>query len=155
SGCSRAPSMARSADSVARSAPSGGGASEGSGHSARPLSAGSNGSHGVAETPISPKVDSGSEVPYWLREHSPVATLEDIYYCFRLLLGRSPGPSEWPGHSGRVGMNLVDVVRPYLTSLEFANRELFTEPNTEIELGSIEGFDIYFSTRDVGVGAAI
>lgn len=122
---------------------------------ARPLSAGSNGSHGVAETPISPKVDSGSEVPYWLREHSPVATLEDIYYCFRLLLGRSPGPNEWPGHSGRVGMNLVDVVRPYLTSLEFANRELFTEPNTEIELGSIEGFDIYFSTRDAGVGAAI
>src|SRR6516225_10263802 len=43
-------------------------------------------------------------------EHTRAATQEDIFYCFRLLLGRSPNPEEWPGHSSRVGQDLENVV---------------------------------------------
>lgn len=43
-----------------------------------------------------------SGLPNFLDPRQPyeaAATVEDIYYCFRLLLGRNPSASEWPGHS--------------------------------------------------------
>ena len=50
----------------------------------------------------------------------------DIYYCFRLLLGRNPSKEEWPGHSGFVGTNLTNLVSSYLSSAEFKNRNLLS-----------------------------
>src|SRR3954453_23722966 len=48
-----------------------------------------------------------------------VATVEDIWACFRLLLRREPSSTEWTGHSSRAGLPLDDVVTGFLTSLEF------------------------------------
>lgn len=52
------------------------------------------------------------------------ATEDDIYYCFRLILGREPNPEEISGHYAKAGQNLAAVVGTYLNSLEFANRKL-------------------------------
>jgi hypothetical protein len=50
-----------------------------------------------ALNPLADVASNGSK--YRVRaEHSKVATIDDIFYCFRLLLGRTPNPEEWPGH---------------------------------------------------------
>src|SRR5437763_1214106 len=70
--------------------------------------------------------------PNWTRRaHTSAATHEDIYYCFRLLLGRVPNAEEWPGHSSRAGEDLGNVVSSYLTSREFAARGLLNKTYQE------------------------
>jgi hypothetical protein len=44
------------------------------------------------------------------------ATEEDIYYCFRLILGRTPNREELKGHFARAGQDLAGVVRSYVRS---------------------------------------
>lgn len=75
------------------------------------------------------------------------ATREDIYACFRLLLGRSPNPEEITGHFDRVGAPLEPVVSSYLNSLEFRNRGLCT-PSQSAELISVERFGVYVASDD-------
>jgi len=89
----------------------------------------------------------------WEIEHDKRATAEDIYYCFRLLLGRSPHRGEWPGHVSRVGEDLHSVVASYLNSYEFAehNRTRYTMPK-DLQLGEIEGFSMWADTNDLAVG---
>jgi FkbM family methyltransferase len=60
----------------------------------------------------------------WAITHGQYASVEDIFYCFRLLLGRSPNIEEWSGHSARAGEPLADVVRTYVNSGEFSRRNL-------------------------------
>jgi FkbM family methyltransferase len=50
------------------------------------------------------------------------ATREDIFYCFRLLLGRPPSREEWVGHAARAGDDLDATVRSYMNSAEFTKR---------------------------------
>jgi FkbM family methyltransferase len=86
-------------------------------------------------------------------EHSKTATHEDIFYCFRLLLGRNPNPEEWPGHSSRVGEDLENVVSSYLTSREFADRGLMNKTyQDQIELVHFPGFSVFASIDDLAVG---
>ncbi len=89
----------------------------------------------------------------WQIEHDKQATAEDIYYCFRLLLGRSPHRSEWPGHVSRVGEDLHSVVASYLNSYEFAehNRTHYSIPE-DLRLGKVESFSIWADTNDLAVG---
>ena len=61
--------------------------------------------------------------PYTL-DYSGITTKEDIFYCFRLLLARTPNPEEWPGHSSRVGQKLDAVVETFVNSGEFKDRDL-------------------------------
>ena len=56
----------------------------------------------------------------WDAPFDPVATVDDIRACFRLLLGRNPNPEEWRGHSSRAGEPLDGVVASYAGSLEFS-----------------------------------
>ena len=56
--------------------------------------------------------------------HDVKATKDDIFYCFRLILGRLPDAAEWPGHSARAGTDLSAVVASYVGSLEFSRRKL-------------------------------
>jgi FkbM family methyltransferase len=106
-------------------------------------------------------VASGSATPastlderYPLRtEHSKTATHEDIFYCFRLLLGRNPNPEEWPGHSSRVGEDLENVVSSYVTSREFADRGLFNRTyRNEVQLARFQQFSIFASSEDLAIG---
>ncbi len=83
----------------------------------------------------------------------PQASVEDIYYCFRLLLGRNPSPAEWPGHSGLAGNELRSIVRSYLDSREFAERGLLgPQKQLDVQLTKAEGFSIYTSQDDLAVG---
>jgi FkbM family methyltransferase len=86
-------------------------------------------------------------------EHSKTATHEDIFYCFRLLLGRNPNPEEWPGHSSRVGEDLENVVSSYITSREFADRGLLKKTyQNKVELVHFSGFSLFASIDDLAVG---
>ena len=83
------------------------------------------------------------------------ATPEDIFYCFRLLLGRPPNHEEWEGHAARVGSDLDAVIRSYMNSLEFSRRAdslLSHRPNDRISLVSAKGFSIYVQEDDAAVG---
>lgn len=81
------------------------------------------------------------------------ATEEDIYHCFRLLLGRAPNREEVAGHFGYIGEDLYSVVRSYVRSLEFANRRFQDEEIPEdIELTALDGFSIYTAALDPSVG---
>ncbi|GAC1336888.1 MAG: hypothetical protein NVSMB18_00860 [Acetobacteraceae bacterium] len=85
--------------------------------------------------------------------YSPIATEQDIYYCFRLLLGRNPSPEEWAGHGGLAGNELRGVLRSYLDSREFADRGLIgREPAQDISLTRTAEFSIYTSRDDLAVG---
>src|SRR6516165_10911143 len=86
-------------------------------------------------------------------EHSKMATHEDIFYCFRLLLGRNPNPEEWPGHSSRVGEDLENVVSSYVTSREFADRGLLKKTYQDhVELARFQWFSIFASSEDLAIG---
>lgn len=60
----------------------------------------------------------------WTKPYNEKAAIEDIHFCFRLLLGRNAHREEWAGHSSRAGDPLKDVVRSYLSSGEFKGRNL-------------------------------
>jgi len=90
----------------------------------------------------------------WKVHQSP-ATPEDIFYCFRLLLGRPPNREEWDGHAGQAGSDLDAVVRNYLNSLEFSRRaeRLWTHRlNDRVSLAKLKGFSIYVQDEDQAVG---
>ncbi len=89
----------------------------------------------------------------WTRPYDGVAKADDIAACFRLLLGRSPNREEWTGHALQVGERLDRVVAGYVTSLEFARRNLGGQDETaEIGLAELPGFSIYASNDDAAVG---
>jgi FkbM family methyltransferase len=86
-------------------------------------------------------------------EYTRTTTQEDIFYCFRLLLGRSPNSEEWPGHSSRVGEDLENVVSSYVTSREFAERGLLNKTyRAEVELVHLPRFSLFASNDDLAVG---
>ncbi len=91
----------------------------------------------------------------WEMDFPATASLTDILYCFRLLLGRRPGEREWPGHSWRVGEELSLVVSSYLNSQEFAGRHLLKSQLERWQLVELPQFRIYASPEDTFVGNQI
>ncbi|NJM70903.1 MAG: FkbM family methyltransferase [Scytonema sp. RU_4_4] len=97
-----------------------------------------------------------SENQAWEKEFPEPCSESDIYYCFRLLLGRNPSSQEWEGHKSLVGNNLKDVVSTYLSSLEFKKRGLTVLSDTEHLLVQIDdSYKMYVSTSDIAVGMHI
>jgi FkbM family methyltransferase len=91
----------------------------------------------------------------WEGTYDPVASGTDIFYCFRLLLGRLPSAEESRLHSWRVGQDVATVVKAYLNSLEFADRHLMTPAPTEYEIFQLADFAMYLSRSDLAVGLHI
>src|SRR6266705_2219470 len=86
-------------------------------------------------------------------KYCKIATPEDIFYCFRLLLGRCPNPEEWPGHSSRAGEDIENVVSSYITSRELAERGFFTKTYQDnVELVHLPSFSLFASSDDLAVG---
>lgn len=85
------------------------------------------------------------------------ATARDIFYCFRLLLGRYPNREEWRGHASRVGDSLQGVVASFTGSLECSRRGLFrARPDSPAHvLTEFNGFRIYSAADDALVGQGI
>lgn len=82
-------------------------------------------------------------------------TREDIFFCFRLLLGRPPNHEEWEGHVGQASRDLDAVVRSYMNSLEFSRRSdalMSHRLNDRVSLASSNGFSIYVQEDDTAVG---
>jgi len=99
---------------------------------------------------------TGSAAEPWLLPYGSTATAADIFYCFRLLLGRNPHREEWRGHSARAGEDLPGVVASYLNSLEFSRRGLLEPSRTQaIRRARIEGFDIFVALDDAAVGKGV
>jgi len=85
--------------------------------------------------------------------HKQKATREDIYFCFRLILGRNPNPEELSGHMFRIGEDLTNVVTTYLLSEEFKNRNITSKKDKEkTKLTTYDGFSIYSHEDDIDVG---
>lgn len=85
-------------------------------------------------------------------------TPEDVFYCFRLLLGRPPNREEWEGHVGQASHDLDEVVRSYVNSLEFsrrADRMLSDRLSARVSLVSLKGFSIYVYEADPAVGQQV
>lgn len=89
------------------------------------------------------------------REFSDVASLDDIYWCFRLILGRPPSENEWHGHSGLAGRPLNDVVSTYITSKEFKERDTDYAEVSQIERVQLRGFEMLVPVNDPQVGVHI
>ena len=82
------------------------------------------------------------------------ATGEDIFFCFRLLLGRPPNHEEWGGHFAQRGTDLDALVRSYMTSFEFSRRAdtlLRNASNERVALAKSRRFSIYVQEADVQV----
>lgn len=92
----------------------------------------------------------------WARPYDGIARAEDIFFCFRLLLGRHPLPEEWSGHSTRIGEELAPVVASFLNSVEFSRRGLLQYHYLdEVALVEIENFKIFVYKDDPSTGKAV
>ncbi len=95
----------------------------------------------------------------WEVPHEEHTTPEDIFYCFRLILGRSPNQEEWKGHSAHAfSTKLDDVVMSYVNSLEFARRKnslLSKSWDEDLFLKELDGFSLYVRDGDAAVGRAV
>ena len=89
----------------------------------------------------------------WEIPQSPV-TGEDIFFCFRLLLGRPPNHEEWGGHFAQRGTDLDALVRSYMTSFEFSKRTdtlLGNRSNDRVSLATSTRFSIYVQEADAAI----
>jgi FkbM family methyltransferase len=84
------------------------------------------------------------------RPQSRFASEADIYFCFRLLLGRAPGPKEWHGHRLTAGTALDEIVAKFLASPEFGRRRLAAPSlsGTKHRLVDAQGIRLYISEED-------
>jgi FkbM family methyltransferase len=82
-------------------------------------------------------------------------TPDDVFYCFRLLLGRPPNREEWEGHVGQAPTDLNALVGFYMSSLEFSRRAdtlMGRRLDDRLSLVSAKGFSIYVHEDDTSVG---
>lgn len=98
---------------------------------------------------------SGNLKTPWKIEFDDRCTEEDVYNCFRLILGRNPGEAEWDGHKAHAGNRLSDVVASYTNSLEFKGRRLGMLQDTEHTLVDLGSYKMYVSESDTAVGLHI
>ena len=92
----------------------------------------------------------------WTQPYDDKATVEDIHFCFRLLLGRNAHREEWAGHSSRAGDPLRDVVRSYLSSGEFKGRNLLArEMPANIVRRHNGRFDVFADPDDPVIGGPV
>lgn len=75
--------------------------------------------------------------------YTNIATEEDIFNCFKLLLGRTPGKKEWHGHRLSAGGDLEAVVKKFMNSDEFKRRKLTVKSMSEtaheiVDLGDMK-----------------
>lgn len=89
----------------------------------------------------------------WAVPHDSRASAADIFYCFRLLLNRSPSRGEWTGHVARAGEDLESVASSYVNAHEFAKRGLIRPASFDnLTCGDAQGFKIWASRDDLAVG---
>lgn len=94
--------------------------------------------------------------PSWNTAYGEQANEADIYYCFRLILGRTPSKEEWAGHkSALIGKPLKEVMLSYLTSTEFKARNLSIVDHDDIQVVDLPNYRIYVPINDPQVGSSV
>lgn len=93
--------------------------------------------------------------PAWDVNLPQSVTASDLFYCFRLLLGRTPDRQEWMTHYARIGERLPSVVGTFLTSNEFFERHLLDGSSSKWQLVELPEFKMYVSADDDFVGGSI
>jgi FkbM family methyltransferase len=87
------------------------------------------------------------------------ATEEDVYYCYRLILGREPDPQGWTYYRSLIdkgGVSVQHLALSFLSSVEFRRRNLLQlDPGEEPELVDLGAFQIYVPGNDPVIGAKI
>jgi FkbM family methyltransferase len=88
------------------------------------------------------------------------ATIEDLYHCYRLILGRKPDDHGWNALSSMVDQLTVDdLVLIFMTLPEFKNREVFRKMLGKDEaqpvVAQVDTLKLYVSPNDMAVGHAI
>lgn len=113
--------------------------------------------HSAANTTsISPKVGANPIQQFGDWDYAELTTSEDIFHCFRLILGRAPNREEWPGHSLQIGKPLDLVLASYINSLEFAQRQeklVVKREVKQVQKIRINDVDMIVSPDDLDVGA--
>lgn len=95
-------------------------------------------------------------IPQWLifRENNEtfdvLASEQDIFNCFRLILNRYPEQTEWAGHVTRSGQRLSHVVATFVDSPEYVSLRTSGQRDHSIEL---HGYRMFVSAEDLAVGA--
>ncbi|HEX8887734.1 MAG TPA: FkbM family methyltransferase, partial [Pyrinomonadaceae bacterium] len=85
---------------------------------------------------------------------SEQATLEDIYYCFRLLLGREPGEEGWRHWSERLANEQFTYSK--LAAYIRKSREYISGMRARgIKLVTLDDFDLYVYEHDWDIGEHI
>lgn len=88
------------------------------------------------------------------RPWSEDATLDDIYYCYRLLLGREPGPDGLKYWSERLATEQFTCLK--LAAYFCKSREYATSRRARgIKLVALEGFELYIFEYDWDIGEHI
>lgn len=99
---------------------------------------------------------SGSELIAFVSKladgRTETASHEDIFFCFRLLLGRNLNPEEIQGHMSLAGRPVAEIVASFLNSAEFAHRNLMQAKSEGTTLFRRDGYSIYADPNDFGVG---
>jgi len=104
---------------------------------------------------VSPKVGANTISQFAEWEYAEATTSEDIFHCFRLILGRAPNREEWPGHSLQIGKPLDLVLASYINSLEFSQRQeklTIKRELSQIEKAHINDIDMIVNPKDLDVG---
>ena len=92
----------------------------------------------------------------WEVPQNDIASRTDIFFCFKLILGRSPNKEEWAGHSSRAGEPLKEVVRTYLNSAEFKARNLLASQMPASIVKKHNGrFVVFADVNDPVIGAPV
>jgi FkbM family methyltransferase len=85
----------------------------------------------------------------------PEPTVDDVFYCFRLILGRHPNMEDLKAHACVAQFtDLKHVVQSYLQSKEFAAREMLTTISKPI-LKRFPDFCIYVDPLEPFIGRGI
>lgn len=81
----------------------------------------------------------------WARD----TTVADVFWCFRLILGRAPSEEEWKAHLTRVGGDLTSTVNSYLDSREFSERNLFSSDwESSVKCKTINDYMLFLHEDD-------
>lgn len=86
-----------------------------------------------------------------------MATANDIYYCYKLILGRNPDLEGWSFYASQIERTKTAQLASYfLKSPEFKRRGIFQPaPEQKPVLVDLDTFKIYVSPQDTAVGKPI
>jgi len=93
--------------------------------------------------------------------YDELAKEEDVYYSYRLILGRNPDIGGWRDFTSKLGnLNVHDLASYFLTSPEFKSRKVFqamvgASPEEKPVLVDLGEYKQFVSPNDVAVGQAI